>query len=117
MGRGKSKNKVQGLGDVIKKVTEFVGVQPCEACEERRQRWNTLFPNRLKPRELTENELIEYKLFQENRTLRLDNSQRKFLCKIYSDVFQVPYFEPCPTCSAEPYLKMIQRMDQLIETY
>ena len=115
MGRGRK--KITGLGDVIKAATEFVGVVPCAACEERRQKWNTLFPNRLKPRDMTENELKDYREFMFERTLRLTNEQRKWLCKIYSDVFQVPYFEPCPTCSAEPYLKMIQRMDQLIETY
>ena len=115
MGRGRK--KINGLGDVVKAVTTFVGVVPCEACEERRQKWNTLFPNRLKPRELTESELKQYKDFMFERTLKLTNTQRKWLCKIYSDVFNVPYYEPCPTCSAEPYLKMIQRLDQLIETY
>ena len=34
----------KGLGDSIKKITHFFGIEPCPACEERAQRLNQLFP-------------------------------------------------------------------------
>lgn len=37
-----------GLGDVIAFLTKSVGIQPCLACEERRQKLNRLFPNVLR---------------------------------------------------------------------
>lgn len=33
-----------GLGDVIAGITKAVGIAPCQACEERRQKLNRLFP-------------------------------------------------------------------------
>ncbi len=111
------KGKIQGVGDVVAAFTKSFGIQPCEACNKRKEKWNNIFPIRLKPRELTEEELKEYRDFQRIRTLRLSNEQRKFLCKIYSDVFQVPYYEPCVNCDASPYLRMIERMDKITETY
>lgn len=112
-------NPITGAGDIVAKVTDFIGIKPCEACKERQARWNTLFPNKLskRMREMTEQEQADWKAFQEVRTLRLSNEQRKFVCKIYADVFNVPYYEPCPNCDASPYLRMIERMDKIIETY
>lgn len=111
--------KITGAGDVVAAVTKFVGVQPCEACERRRQKWNEMFPIRLSKsvREVTEEELEQWRMFQGVRTMRLTDAQRKFVCKIYSDVFKVPYYEPCPTCDASPYLRMIERMDEIVKTY
>jgi len=37
-------NKIEGLGDVIKSVTNFFGIKSCEACEERRKKLNVIFP-------------------------------------------------------------------------
>ena len=109
--------KINGFGDVVAKVTKFIGVEPCESCLKRQELWNNIFPIKLKPRELTLEELNSYRELQAVRTLRLDNTQRKYLCKIYSDVFRVPYFEPCVNCDASPYLRMIERMDKIIKTY
>lgn len=111
------RKKIRGVGDIVSNITETFGIKPCKACEERKAKWNTLFPVRLKPRELTEDELNEWNEFRKVRTLRLTNEQRKWLCKIYSDVFQVPYYEPCITCNASPYLVMIDRMDKITDTY
>ena len=30
----------EGIGDTVAKITKTVGIEPCEACEERRKRWN-----------------------------------------------------------------------------
>lgn len=37
-----------GLGDTIKRITEALGLKPCEGCERRRKRLNELFPYRRK---------------------------------------------------------------------
>lgn len=110
---------IRGAGDIVAKITKFVGIEPCEACKKRQEKWNNLFPNRLKKniREMTEPELIAWREFQQVRTLRLSNEQRLFVCKIYADVFNVPYFEPCINCDPSPYLRMIERMDQILKTY
>ena len=66
---------------------------------------------------MTEAELKEYALFQDNRTLLLtDENQKEWLCKIYSDVFQVPYFKPKEHSKSAPYFKMVERLDLLIKT-
>lgn len=111
------KQPVKGVGDIVANVTSFFGVVPCEACKERQAKWNNMFPVKLKPREMTEEELKEYREFQNKRTLRLSNEQRLYLCKIYSEVFKVPYYEPCVNCDASPYLRMIERMDKIVSTY
>lgn len=111
------KGKIQGVGDAIAAVTSFFGIVPCEACNKRKDNLNNKYPVRLKPREMTVEELSEWRHFQKIRTLKLDNDQRKWLCKIYSDVFRVPYFEPCVNCDASPYLRMIERMDKEESSY
>lgn len=111
------RKKIKGLGDLVSTVADFIGVQPCQACLERQAKWNTMFPIKLKPRELTEDELQQYRDFQKIRTLRLSYDQRKWLCKIYSDVFKVSYYEPCTNCDASPYIRMIERMDKIVGTY
>lgn len=111
--------KVEGLGDVVANITKFVGIEPCEACQRRREKWNKMFPIREKRsmREMTEEEIKAWREFQKVRTLKLSNEQRKFVCKIYSDVFGVPYYEPCLTCDPSPYLRMIEKMDLILNTY
>lgn len=110
---------IRGAGDVVAAVTKFVGIQPCEACKRRQEKWNKMFPNRLKNkvREMTEQEIADWKAFQNVRTLRLSKEQAVFICRLYADVFQVPYFEPCSSCDPSPYLRMIERMDQVVKTY
>ena len=33
-----------GLGDTIAKITDFLGIEKCEPCEQRRIKWNKQFP-------------------------------------------------------------------------
>lgn len=110
---------ITGAGDILAAITKFAGIQPCEACQRRREKWNTLFPLRInkKMRELTEQEIADWKAFQDVRTLRLSNEQRIYVCEIYASAFNVPYYEPCPSCDASPYLRMIEKMDAMIKTY
>jgi hypothetical protein len=38
------KPKMQGLGDVVARVTKAVGITPCEPCRKRQQALNQRFP-------------------------------------------------------------------------
>lgn len=121
----RKRKPIKGLGDVIEAVTTATGIDKVVqaiagddcGCKERRDALNLKYPTRLKPRCMTTEEIESYKEFTEQRTLKLSNEQRKYLCKIYSDVFQVPYYEPSITCGASPYLVMLQRMDNEFKLY
>jgi len=39
-----SQKKIEGLGDIIKRLTNAVGVKTCSKCEERRKKLNSMFP-------------------------------------------------------------------------
>ena len=128
----KPKPQSEGLGDTveyvlnetpIKAVTKvvkkalFKDGKDC-GCDQRRKKLNEVLPYRLKPvRCLTEQEHTDYKAFKENRTLTLSNDQVKFVCKLYSEIFNRPYFEPCRNCSPKPMLAMIEKLDKVFGSY
>ena len=45
------KEKLEGLGDIVKRLTNAVGIKTCSKCEKRRKRMNEMFPNPLKGRD------------------------------------------------------------------
>lgn len=110
---------IKGAGDIVAAVTKFVGIQPCEACKRRQEKWNNMFPVKLRRniRELTEEELTEWKAFKENLTLRITIEQAKHISKLYASIFNVPVYEPCATCSPKPLITMIERIDEIVKTY
>lgn len=124
---GRPRKKAQGLGDTIeqiteatgiKKVVEFVAGEDC-GCDGRKKKLNEMFPYRLKPKCLTEEQYNWYKEFSENRSLSITEEQRKGIAKMYSEVFSRPYYEPCASCASGPkqYLSMITQLDKVFETY
>ena len=38
------KPKIEGLGDIIKRLTDAVHIPTCSKCEERRKKLNSMFP-------------------------------------------------------------------------
>ena len=38
------KQKIEGLGDIVKRLTNAVGIKTCSKCEERRKKLNSKFP-------------------------------------------------------------------------
>ena len=116
MARGKQS---RGLGDTIAKITELTKLdklvnEDC-GCEERKEKLNKLFKYRVKvincPNEADEKWYLDFK---KNRTLTISDEQRKNLCRIYAEVFNTPYFEPCVNCSPKPYILMIEKLDEII---
>lgn len=67
-----SQMTIQGLGDVIATVTEFIGIPKCKSCEERQAMLNRFFPftrtEGVEP--LTERELEILKDMDATRTLK-----------------------------------------------
>lgn len=128
----KKKPQSEGLGDTIsyvlnetpvKAVTKvvkkalFKDGKDC-GCEQRRKKLNEVLPYRMKPtRCLTEKEHTDYKSFKDQRTLTLTNDQIKFVCKLYSEIFNRPYYEPCRNCSPKPMLSMIEKLDKVFDSY
>lgn len=127
MARGrKPKKQSKGLGDTIENITSATGVDKVAkailgddcGCDKRKEKLNKLLPYRLKVVNCPSEEQIKwYKEFQEKRTLMLSNEQRKQICLYYSEIFNVPYFEPCVNCSPKPYIKMIEELDKVFKEY
>ena len=121
---GRPKKKPEGLGDTIEQITEATGIkklvkfvagEDC-GCDKRQEKLNKLFKYRLKASCFTEEQYTWYKNFVENRTLSLTNEQRKTICKIHSEVFNRPYYEPCINC-AKQYITMVTQLDKVYEAY
>lgn len=111
------KKKNNGLGDVVATVTQFVGIQPCEACKERQAKWNALYPMNLQSREVTDDEWIEWNTLDAINKTIINSLQVDYICNFYASVFQVPVFKPsCLNCSAKPILKMITKLNELYNT-
>jgi hypothetical protein len=120
------KKKSKGLGDTIEKITEATGIksvvkfvfgEDC-GCKERQQWLNENYPYNLKiKRCFTEVEFDEYKHFKETRTNKINDDQIKLICRLYADVHGVEYVEPCRNCSPKPFVRMIDSLDAVLESY
>lgn len=127
MARGrKPKQQSKGLGDTIENFTEATGIKKVVkaiagddcGCNERKEKLNKLLPYRLKVVNCPNDEQIEwYSNFIKIRTLTISDEQRKQICLYYSEIFNVPYFEPCVNCSPKPYIKMIEELDKVFKEY
>lgn len=122
------KENPEGLGDTIEKITEATGIKKVVekltpkgkdcGCNERKEKLNKMFPYRLKAvRCLTEDEQVHYKAFKENRTLRLNKDEVKFVCKLYSEIFNKLYYEPPQNASPKPLFRMIEALDKVYESH
>ena len=117
--RGRPKQS-RGLGDTVEKVIKATGLDKIApdgcGCEKRKTDLNKLFGYRLRVINCPTDEVVEWYLnFKKVRTLTIDNVQRKKICEIYANVFNLPYYEPCPTCSVKPYIAMIDKLDEVIK--
>lgn len=94
----RKENKSKGLGDAIEKITEVTGIKAlvgdCEGCNERKERLNRKYPNLKKAREFTEDELVYWKNFIEVRTAKTEPKVVLEICKLYSDILRLPYWQP-----------------------
>lgn len=108
MGRPK---KLKGLGDAIATVTDALGIEQCEGCKKRQDKYNKLLPFGVK--ELTQ-EQKEYlqEFFSEERD-ELTPQQQKELINIYFDAYKLKPFTPCTGCSGvwKSIIKKLKALD------
>lgn len=121
----------EGLGDTIEKVLESPILKPITkaikklifkdgedcGCKERKQKLNQAFKYKLKPRCLTEQEYIEWGEFKKIVTLTISDKQIKYICKVFSEVMNKQYYEPCRGCSPKPLLYMIDSLNVVYDSY
>lgn len=87
----KVKEQSKGLGDVVASITKFVGIKPCEECEKRRAKLNSMFPFlQTVKRNLTEDE-IEAVLEME-ATKNIPDSN--YFLKVFNEVYGLNQ-KPC----------------------
>jgi hypothetical protein len=126
----RNKKKPQGLVDVVEIFTEATGIKTIVevftpegkdcGCDKRKEKLNKLFPLKTKANCFTEQQYKEWKEFNEVRTITISHEQILFICKLYSDVFNLPYWKPsCFACSGtmRSLSTMIDRLDIIYNTY
>ena len=106
MAKRRTKKEIQGLGDVIAKVTTAVGIEPCEGCKERQFTLNRLFNFKKVKSEMTAEDKILFAIFMESKGQRVIDGKRteltfeniEFLNTLYLYYFGLDNSN-CPTCS------------------
>jgi hypothetical protein len=99
-----------GLGDTIAKITKAIGIEPCESCNRRKQKLNTIFPwMKQDIRQLTEEELY---LMQEINSSKIIHNQNIIaLFKLYNNIFSLKI----ERCNCPGLIKrMVGRINQVI---
>lgn len=89
----KEETKVKGVGDVIKKVTEVLGIEQCEPCKERQEKLNKMFPFTKKANPIPKSD-FEFILGIKNTILKEDRARFEQLVR---DTFKVKFIScNCP---------------------
>ena len=121
-------NVSKGLGDDIEKITKATGLKKIVdtfaditgidcGCDARKAKLNKLFPKKIQPLCLIEDEYNTLKVFfhgfdgREIKTLF-----QTPLSKIHSRVFQHKHYVPC-TCSPKEWKAMIDDLNKLYDQY
>jgi hypothetical protein len=104
-----------GLGDTVAKITEFLGIEKCEPCEERRKKWNKKFPW-LTPEDLDKLEGDDAQLLARVKKTphAVQNDDVNALFSLYNKVFSPK--RPIKRCSCPGLLRtIVERLDLLVQ--
>lgn len=85
-----------GLGDTIAKITESLGIEKCEPCEQRRKNFNKMFPwlNYKDYPQLEGEDLELMKRVLSNNIVQNDDAQGTF--DLYNKIYKPrPYLKRC----------------------
>lgn len=107
----KSQLESSGLGDTVKKITNFLGIKTCEPCEERRKDWNKRYPylNYENMDKLTEEEEI---ILLNGKKDLVPYSDAKPVFDLYNKIFKPkPLVEYC-NCPGT-YKTLLERLTLL----
>jgi len=91
-GASASTDQLTGVGDVIKFVTNAVGVEQCEQCKERQAKLNRLFPFTLIAKEMTGEEIEFIKRIKNN--MSIGYVDRNYLFEKYNRILN-QHLVPC----------------------
>jgi len=114
-------NRINGLGDVIGKITEVTGIKKAVklvtedcGCDKRHDKANELLSFRTRAVNCI-SDLEDYrflKSFFSKRRTRITAVNQVKLINIYNEVFAKNESIPnCPTCSAKGFLKNIRKLE------
>jgi hypothetical protein len=118
----KKSQPVEGLGDVIEKVTEATGIKKAVkwiagddcGCDERKEKLNKLFPSRFKAECLQKDEYEFLKEWYKEERSRMKPSEQRDMLVIYNRVFKTK--QQATTCAS--CLRDINaKMKRVFETY
>lgn len=103
------KTKINGLGDVIAVITTALGIPTCADCEERRIKFNKMFPfTKVATRELNEEEITYINQIATNNTIE---DIKKFVM-LYNELYQTKTIP----CNCPSILKsMLEKLQLQIE--
>lgn len=96
-GNKRTKKPAAGLGDIVAKVTEAIGVKPCVGCNSRKDLLNVHFPFGT-PKEMTDEQMEWFGTFDKEQGKVLSNENATKLFELYNDTFGVKVQE-CRSCS------------------
>lgn len=100
---------IGGIGDLIAKVTDSLGIEKCEKCEQRQIKFNKLMPWLKVSRNLTDDEKDFIKHIQQKAIIQSDDVNRLFV--LYNEI----YYAKNKRCSCPGLIgKMIQRLNELL---
>jgi hypothetical protein len=106
MAKRRTKKEIQGLGDVIANITNSVGIEPCQGCEERQFTLNRLFNFKRVKSEMTAEDKVSYSEFMVLKGRRVIDGKRTELNAddlSYLNALYLYYFgldnSNCPDCS------------------
>ena len=100
---------IGGLGDLIAKVTDSLGIEKCEKCEKRQTKLNHLMPWLQTSRELNEEEKEFVRFIQRKPVIQSDDVNRLF--SLYNEIYNARNKRcNCP----ELIGKMIQRLNDIM---
>lgn len=103
------KLETSGLGDLIAKVTDTLGINKCQKCEQRQLALNKMFPWLKSNREITDEEVEFVKRISSTNTLKSDDVN--YLFTLYNDIFN----SKLQRCACSGLIsKMIQRLGVLV---
>lgn len=104
-----------GLGDAIasiaKPIAKVIGLEDCNGCKSRQERYNKLFPWLKLSRDYTEDEVDFIRSISSRQTMKNDEVNRLF--SLYNEVF--PSRTPVKRCNCPGMIiKMIQRLESFL---
>lgn len=120
------KDLSQGIGDSIEKVTKALGIKKAVdlfskgkdcGCEERKQKLNAIFPYKIKPECMTENEYNAFKEMKAGMKKNIITAQeRNIIASLHARLFRHKLTVPC-SCNKPIWKKWLSDLNTLYGTY